>query len=324
MRVACALVSLRVGGDDADRRVLAGRAAAASVPPARRILRASASCAVGDSRTPATTVPGRRIDDVADGVDGDDGRDDEPVRQRDRRGADARLSSTCPAPPNLPTVAPAPAPTLPSCDRAAVAAPRPPCSRSRRSGGPSDCRRRRGRTGSPPGRSARAPARPASRCCAPRASVPCRSPRRGRTRCRPPARSALTLSTMFSGFSRSVSRVPGAPPRCDHAADGVAVDEDHRAAGRALGEREVADLDARRPRSAPELARDGELRRARADAGGGDARERKSACISWHYNTASWTGLWSIASPRKSIARRRNRAVHRRSGAHSDRQPAGR
>ena len=26
---------------------------------------------------------------------------------------------------------------------------------------------------------------------------------------------ALTLSTMFAGSSRSVSRVPGAPPRCD-------------------------------------------------------------------------------------------------------------
>jgi hypothetical protein len=32
----------------------------------------------------------------------------------------------------------------------------------------------------------------------------------------PPASTiALTLSTMLSGFSRSVSRVPGAPPRCD-------------------------------------------------------------------------------------------------------------
>src|SRR4051794_33317303 len=32
----------------------------------------------------------------------------------------------------------------------------------------------------------------------------------------PPERTtAFTLSTMFSGLSRSVSRVPGAPPRCD-------------------------------------------------------------------------------------------------------------
>ena len=118
----------RVRGDDADRRVLAGTRRSRPAPP-RSSLRTSASVPSG-LRAPATTLPDVRIDDVADGVHRDDGGDDESVRQTDAalpipafigiRGvrADPLCSAT---PPILPTVAPAPAPTLPSATGSLVA-----------------------------------------------------------------------------------------------------------------------------------------------------------------------------------------------------------
>ena len=76
-------------------------------------------------------------------------------------------------------------------------------------------RRRRDRTGSPPGRSARsmAPAGQPMLCSSSQRTVPVAA---SRPNALPPARTiALTLSTMLSGLRRSVSRVPGAPPRCE-------------------------------------------------------------------------------------------------------------
>ena len=93
-------------------------------------------------------LPGRRIDDVAARVDGDERGDDEAVGQRDR---------ALPMPPFiarfmpaiLPTVAPAPAPTLPSATGAGAVRPWPPRTR-RRHRDESCSRRRRDRTGSRP------------------------------------------------------------------------------------------------------------------------------------------------------------------------------
>ena len=116
---------LRVGGDDADRRVLddARRRAA------RRCMQRAAAQErprVGE-RAVRLAHAGHDlsrvgIDDVADGVHRDDrGR----RRGRSASGARrcrARLSSMPPGPPILPTVAPAPAPTLPMATGAVVAA----------------------------------------------------------------------------------------------------------------------------------------------------------------------------------------------------------
>ena len=114
-----------------------------------------------------------RIDDVADGVDRDDGGDDESVRQRDRRRPDAGLHRSAAGrrdAADLPMVAPAPAPTLPSCTGASLARLGRPVAAVGRRDGSSDCRRTRDRTGSPPARSARRRRRrPDSRCCARRA-----------------------------------------------------------------------------------------------------------------------------------------------------------
>ena len=190
-------------------------------------------------------LAGRGIDDVADGIDRDDGAR--------RRGRSAARSRRCRCPAFVDAVRRRRTfrPSRPRPRRSILRAPArssprpPPCSRSRPSGA---------LFGLPPTpRSNRIAAgtigtlrtRPrASRCCVPRASGP--SPvAASRPNALPPARTiALTLSTMLSGSRRSVSRVPGAPPRCDTPPTRVAVDEHDRAAGRPFGEREVADLDA--------------------------------------------------------------------------------
>ena len=209
------LVSRGVGGDERDRRVLARRGAAASVSAPER-----SSCA--HRRALAVGVPhagddraGRGIDDVADGVDRDDRGDDQAVGQRDGCRCRCRPSSRARGPADLAdrgagAGADVAFRTGPSLRRA------PRGSRSRRSAGSSGCRRSRGRRGSRPARSARRrPRRRASRCCALRdsAPTPCAA---SRPKALPPESTiALTLSTMLSGSSRSVSRVPGAPPRCE-------------------------------------------------------------------------------------------------------------
>ena len=117
-------------------------------------------------------------------------------------------------PPILPTVAPAPAPTVPIATGAAASPPRSPCSRSRRPDDSSRCCRPADRTGSPPARSApwrRRTSQPML-CSSSHFTAPVAA---SRPNALPPERTiALTLSTMLSGLSRSVSRVPGAPPRC--------------------------------------------------------------------------------------------------------------
>ena len=125
-------------------------------------------------RTPATTLPvsGSMMSPTA--LTATMRRDDEAVRQRD--GALSRCPPSSDRVPgcrrNLPTVAPAPAPTLPSAHRRGRSPRRRPCSRSRPSAGSSGCRRTprsnriaAGTIGTTPRR------RRASRCCARRASA---------------------------------------------------------------------------------------------------------------------------------------------------------
>ena len=84
---ACVFVSRALVATTAERRVLGRRGGTGSA--ARRSRRTSASDRPSSVRTPATTCAGRRIDDVADGVDRDERGDDQPVRQDDRGAADA-------------------------------------------------------------------------------------------------------------------------------------------------------------------------------------------------------------------------------------------
>ena len=122
------------------------------------------------------------------GVDGDDRADDEAVGQRDRGAADAALHRAARAPPILPTVAPAPAPTLPSATGAALAAAAAPVAAvgrrpDRRVAADAEVEQdRAGTIGTLP-----AAGRPAD-AVAPRATASRRSRRRGRTRCRRTAR----------------------------------------------------------------------------------------------------------------------------------------
>ena len=120
-----------------------------------------------------------------------------------------------PGPPILPTVAPAPAPTVPIDTGAVGRRFAPPCSRSRRRDGSWRCCRSADRTGSRPARSAPWRCRTSQPmwCSSSHFDVPVAA---SRPNALPPDRTiALTLSTMLSGLSRSVSRVPGAPPRCE-------------------------------------------------------------------------------------------------------------
>ena len=210
------LVSLALVATSADGRVLAGarrRRAAAARRCAAACARRPAPCRPR-VRTPATTWPVAGSIDVADGVDGDDRGDDQAVGQGDRRPSRARLSSTGPWP-ILPTVAPAPAPTLPSRDR--------PVGRRLRGlvaavGGRPDlpaCRRSRGRTGSPPARSARRRGAdlPADVALL---EIP-HDALRGVEAVGAAAgqHDGVDLVDHVQRVSRSVSRVPGAPPRCD-------------------------------------------------------------------------------------------------------------
>ena len=227
MRVDLRLGQLRVGGDEADRRVLAGTRRAASCRRRAGSCARRRTCRPG-LRTPATTLPVRGIDDVADRIDGDDGGDDEAARKRDRRGADARLSSSGPG--------------RRTCRRSRRRRRRPslPATGARRRrlgrlvaavGGRPDssgCRRRRGRTGSRPERSARVdgPAGQPMLCSSSQRTVPVAA---SRPNALPPARTtALTLSTMLSGFEQvGFARARRAAALRD-AADRVAVDEDRR------------------------------------------------------------------------------------------------
>ena len=192
-------------------------------------------------------LAGHRIDDVADGVHGDDGRDDEPVRQLDGGRADAGLhrSAALASTPGL-----ADRRTGASADVAfrhrrfgrrasgAIAAVRVRANLRVR-------RRTRDRTGSRPERSERRRrCRPGSRCSVRRATSSRRTRRRGRRRCRPTAMMALTIWTLLTGSSRSVSRVPGAPPRSSTLPVVPSLKRIDGASRRPLGEREVADLDA--------------------------------------------------------------------------------
>ena len=115
-----------VGRDDADRRVFAGTRRGRAERPTRSSLRRSASDAVA-VRTPATICPRQRIDDVANRVDGDDRRNDQPAwaTQNAALPRPPFIAIVVRQPPILPTVAPAPAPTFPSAtgpDEAALAA----------------------------------------------------------------------------------------------------------------------------------------------------------------------------------------------------------
>ena len=111
----------------------------------------------------------------------------------------------------LPTVAPAPAPMLPSATGAVVAAAaaRYPHSASGRMRGSPISRSKRIAAGTIGTRTLRTsnprPCSSSQRCTPVAASRP---------KALPPASTiALTRSTVFTGFSRSVSRVPGAEPR---------------------------------------------------------------------------------------------------------------
>ena len=98
-----------------------GRAAASMAP-----WRPAADCAAAVGHRPATCRPasgprrrpsGGRIDDVADGIDGDERGDDQAARAGGWRSMPMPAFIARPSPAVLPTVAPAPAPTLPSTHR---------------------------------------------------------------------------------------------------------------------------------------------------------------------------------------------------------------
>ena len=153
----------------------------------------------------------RGIDDVAGRVDDDERGDDQAVGQRDGARCRRRPSCCVPSPPALPTVAPAPAPMLPSATGASSPLA-PPDSRSRRPAG-SGRRRPTDRRAPRPARSARARGRTRSRSgfssryrMTPDAE--------SRPNALPPERTiACAIWTRLTGLSRSVSRVAGAEPR---------------------------------------------------------------------------------------------------------------
>ena len=189
-RLTSVLVSRRVGGDQADRRVLAGarRGAAAERRRIRSSLRTSASDLPSSVRTPATTCPvcGSMMSPTA--LTATIAATTRPFGSVIAAEPSAALHRA--AQPILPTVAPAPAPTLPSATGPVVAAVCAPCSRSPRSAGSSACRRSRrsnriaaGTIGTTP-----APHLPADVAFLEVAHDALRA-RRGRRRCRPRARS---------------------------------------------------------------------------------------------------------------------------------------
>ena len=179
------------------------RASAAIVP--RRRLAVGAAQACDDAAR-------RGVDDVAERVHRHERGDDRSARQPHARRCRSPPSSRGRGPSSLPTVAPAPAPTQPSATGPLVAAAR------------------RGVAGGRVGRIFQSPdaqveqdrrrddrhlhvARRRSRCPSPRGSASRPSRRRGRTPSRPESTIAWTCSTVLTGSRRSVSRVPGAPPR---------------------------------------------------------------------------------------------------------------
>ena len=142
----------RPGRSSCSRR-RAARDGACSAP-LRSSLRTSASALPSSLRTPATTLPvvGSMMSPTA--LTATIAATTRPLGSV--MDADPRPPFIERPRPILPTVAPAPAPTLPSAT-GRRSRPAPPCSRSRRSAGSSACRRTPGRTGSPPARSARRP-----------------------------------------------------------------------------------------------------------------------------------------------------------------------
>ena len=166
-------------------------------------------------RTPATTLPvaGSMMSPTA--FTATMAATTRPFGSGDRRPSRGRPSSAATLP-ILPTVAPAPAPTLPSATGAvgrglrglvAAVGGRPDLAACRRT--PRSNRMAAGTIGTTP------VADLPSDVAALRDTARRPAPHRGRRRCRRTRTTALTLSTMFDGSSRSVSRVPGAPPRCD-------------------------------------------------------------------------------------------------------------
>ena len=146
-RWSCSRVRL-AGGRPGDLTAAPRGRRRAAAPGDRQCLAVGAASAGDES-------PGRRIRHVPRGVDGDDRRDDEAIRQLDRRTADPPFIARSPRS-SLPTVAPAPAPTLPSVTGSAV-----PLRRSVSAIGPWTNRYRcrpASRTEWPPARSARPPA----------------------------------------------------------------------------------------------------------------------------------------------------------------------
>ena len=119
-----------------------------------------------------------------------------------------------PGPPSLPTVAPAPAPTDPSVTAALVAAAAalyPQSAVGRIFGLPPTPRSKRIAAGTIGTRDG--PAGQPMLCSSSHRTVPVAA---SRPNALPPDKTiAFTLSTMLSGLSRSISRVPGAPPRCE-------------------------------------------------------------------------------------------------------------
>ena len=187
--------------------------------------RRAAGCAIVPSsalpsalRAPATTAPVARVDDVADRVDRD---------QRGDRDAADRRSTPCRCRPSSPgRCRTACRPSRPRrrrrCLRPARRA-RPRRRRRSRRRRRAGCARRRprGRTGSPPARSARRSGAVTRRSRADRQAdaallepahhaagrVEPEGAAAGQQRC------ACTVSIAFTGSSRSVSRVPGDAPR---------------------------------------------------------------------------------------------------------------
>ena len=178
---------------------------------------------------------GRRIDDVAEGVD--------RRRARRRRGRSAARSRALPMPPfiarceaarNLPTVAPAPAPTLPSATgrgargrgRAIAAVRGRPDPRVADAEVEQDrgWHNRHARDG-----------RLEADVRARRASARRQRPHRARTRCRRPARSRSPDRRCYGIEQIGLARAGRGAAHID-AADGCGAGQDHGAAGRALGQ----------------------------------------------------------------------------------------
>ena len=184
----------------------------AAVVPDRSSVRASRKLWPSLPRAPGDDAARRRIDDVAGGVEGDEGSDREPVRQRDRRRADAALHGVAAAAELADRRAGARADAA-FGNRAVGRGLRRRIAARRVGPDRAACRRPADRTAPRPARSARTRRRTGSRPCAPRDTSSRRSPHRARTRCRRRTRSRAPARRDSTDRADRSRACPGAEPR---------------------------------------------------------------------------------------------------------------